>query len=333
MKHLIFIFLICTLFGCERRPLVYEKEGDCAVVINVNWEQLPIKPMGMSVICYPRGGGIPTIVYTNNVDKTNVTLKEGIYDIVVFNQIPSDFRRLKFTGLDLYSSIAIESVPVVTDAKWLDGIQLHENPEHFASETLEGFEVTCDMIDIQSKATTPSYSLDFMPPKVTYLLKIKINIQNIQNLRAARSLICNLSSNYLICDCSREHSDASHSLDDWELFVDDNDKTSGYITSSIEVFGISDNKSIVNNLRLNLQLRDKEATELVTEFIVNNELKIDEANMVITLNLQLKDPLPDIEIEGDDGGFDAEIGDWEDDIIQDVEIKNNNNNNNNNKLI
>ena len=90
MKNLIFIFLICTLFGCERRPLVYEKEGNCVVAINVNWEHLPIKPLGMSVICYPRDGSIPTTVSTNNVDKTNVTLKEGIYDIVVFNQILDD---------------------------------------------------------------------------------------------------------------------------------------------------------------------------------------------------------------------------------------------------
>ena len=42
--------------------------------------------------------------------------------------------------------------------------------------------------------------------------------------------------------------------------------------------------------------------------------------MEVKLNLKLKEPLPEIVIEGADGGFDAEIGGWDDDIIQDVEI-------------
>ena len=248
-------------------------------------------------------------------------LKEGVYDIVVFNQIPSDFRRLKFVGLDLYNTIEIGSVPAVTDAEWLEGIQTHEHPEHFATETLDGFEVNRDMINIQSQATTPSsHSINFRPSKVTYLLKAKVEIQNIQYLRSVRSVICNLSGSYRICDCRRENGDASHCLDLWELSIDEDDKTRGYITSSIEVFGISDAESIEKKLKLHLQLKDKKRTEVTTEFAVDKDIKIDNTKMEITLNLQLKTPLPEVEIEGTDGGFDAEIGGWDDDIIQDVEI-------------
>ena len=320
MKYLTYIYIICTLFGCERRPIVLETGGDCIVGININWSKLPIKPLGMSLRCYPRSGRIPTIVQTNNVDETTVKLKEGIYDIVIFNQIPSDFRRLKFIGLDLYHTIEIGSVPVVTYADWLEGIQLHENPEHFASETLEGFEVSPDMIKIQSKETAPIHSINFTPEKATYLLKVKIDIKNIQYLRSVRSVICNLSGSYRICNSKRENGDASHSLDQWNLFINKEDNTRGYITSSIEVFGIPDDESIVKMLKVYVQLKDAELTEVAMEFVVDKELEIDNTKMEITLNLQVEDPLPEIDIEGDDGGFDADIVDWEDDVIQDVEI-------------
>ena len=58
MRNLICIFSILIFVGCERRPLIRETASDCLVTINVNWSQLPVKPQGMSVRCYPQGEGV-----------------------------------------------------------------------------------------------------------------------------------------------------------------------------------------------------------------------------------------------------------------------------------
>ena len=72
------LFVTLLLFSCERRPLTYESERNCLVTFNVNWSQMPVKPQGMSVRCYPQGEGVPKVIQTNNVDVATMMLREGL---------------------------------------------------------------------------------------------------------------------------------------------------------------------------------------------------------------------------------------------------------------
>ena len=239
---------------------------------------------------------------------------------MIFSQIPSDFRRLRFIGLDLYNTIEIVSVPVTTTEHWLGELLNHESPEKVAVDTIGSFEVSQDLIKPQLRPSINGHEIYSTPAKVTYFMKVKIDIENIQYLRSVRSVVSNLAGNYRFYDDSRVSGGTSHSLDGWELVVDENDKTKGYITSSIEIFGISDNELNVKMLKLHIQLKDKDRTEVNETFVIDKFIEIDNTKMEVKLNLKLKEPLPEVVIEGADGGFDAEIGGWEDDVIQDVEI-------------
>ena len=327
MSRLIIICMTLTLLiGCERRPLAYKQKFGYVIGIRSDWSSLDTKPLGKSVMCYPRDGGAPTVVQTNSVDYTTVALHTGVYDIVVFNQIPSDFGRLNFRGLEAYKIMEIYGVSMVKNESWGANLSYTEEPNLFAVETLEGFEVTKEMIMSESKPRLASTELHFAPPKVIYTLYTKIEIQNIQYLHSVRATISNMAGSYRFHDYQRINNNAAHRMEQWKLVLDENDKTKGYIMSTINTFGISDKEIKAKILNLSIQLKDKDRTVVSEAFSVDTLIKENESQMTLTLNLKLSEPLPDIDDDDDDdddddGGFNAEIGGWEDDINQDIDIK------------
>ena len=322
-RLIIACIMLIHLTGCERRALTYKQKLGYVIGIRSDWSALETKPLGESVMCYPRDGGAPTVVQTNSVNYTTVALKQGIYDIIVFNQIPSDFGRLNFRGLDAYNTLEIYGVPMGKHESWESDLLCIEEPNSFAVQKLEGFEVTQEMVEHATTSALENTIIDFAPPKVIYTIHIKIEVENIQYLRSARATISNFAGSYRFHDSQRIDNTAAHRLEQWELVVDKNDKTKGCLISVINTFGISDKEIKEKKLNLSIQLKDKDRTVVSESFGIDKLIKEHEKEMKLSLPLKITNKLPEIDIEGggdEDGGFDAEIGGWEGDVNQDVNI-------------
>ena len=321
--RLAFWISISILFisSCERRSLTYDYHEGYVLGIHTDWSSLEERPLGMSIRCYPRDGSEPTIEQSNDVDYNTIRLVSGVYDIVVFNQVPSDFARLNFRGLDSYNDLEIYGVKSPFNKNWNKDLTYYEEPNFFAVDTLVGLEVTEDMTGYFSKnnGLVAAEDIYFAPPLVTYTMKINIVMQGVQYMRSVRATISNLGSNYFLADGSRSEGNASHQLQAWKLTIDEADKTKGVLSTSLQTFGLSDIDDEFNMFNIFIQLRDKDHTEVRKSFVLDDLIVEDDLTLTLDATLDYGESLPEIEIE-DGGGFDAEIGGWDDDVIEDIEI-------------
>lgn len=95
----------------------------------------------------PVDGGEPSRFLTNMVTGDEVRLRKGIYNVVVFNQAAEEYSYLTIEGQDQYSTLRI--VMKTTESDWYtptEGERLIYDPEPLAVATLEGFEVTQEMV-------------------------------------------------------------------------------------------------------------------------------------------------------------------------------------------
>lgn len=214
-----FIALV-AFASCERRELTYDYYPYCDVTIAVDWSTaFPAaeKPKGMSIWSYPKKGGEPIVDQSNNVDQIDIALREGTYDIVVFNQIPSDFGTLGFRGIDKLESLEVYAVEEQLVSKWYtskadEGEHILRQPEKFAVIVYRDFVVTEDMVEdtratrFKAKSETASETtkaetkshLSLTPRRVTYDAKINIRVKGIHNLRSVRAAVSNMAEGYEI---------------------------------------------------------------------------------------------------------------------------------------
>ncbi|MFR9660926.1 MAG: DUF5119 domain-containing protein, partial [Rikenellaceae bacterium] len=106
--------LALAMIACTRRELTYSYQPTVSVAITADWSDMSEAPTGMSIYCYPESGAAPTIVQTNNTAEATVSLAEGVYSILIFNQIPSDYGTVSFSGMDSFESASIGAISAET---------------------------------------------------------------------------------------------------------------------------------------------------------------------------------------------------------------------------
>lgn len=144
---IILISLVMGLVGCSKETMIGEYVDRCAVRLDIDWGPCGIDPDGMTVLFYPVDGGEPSRFLTNMVTGDEVRLRKGIYNVVVFNQAAEEYSYLTIEGQDQYSTLRI--VMKTTESDWYtptEGERLIYDPEPLAVATLEGFEVTQEMV-------------------------------------------------------------------------------------------------------------------------------------------------------------------------------------------
>ena len=220
MKNILYIISLCiAIISCERRELTYDYYPFCDVSIAVDWSYaFPVieKPTGMSVWSYPKNGGKPIINQSNNVDQIDISLREGIYDIVVFNQTPFEFGTLGFRNTGSLETLEVYAVEELASKWYTSKAESDEHilrqPEKFAVVVYRDFEVTEDMVEdtrfsrakakAKSKVSSETVksetksNLTLIPRGVIYDAKISIRVKGIHNLRSVRAAVSNMAEGY-----------------------------------------------------------------------------------------------------------------------------------------
>ncbi|MFI3292800.1 MAG: DUF5119 domain-containing protein [Rikenellaceae bacterium] len=359
MKKILYIIGICLVaLSCERRELTYDYSPYCEVLVNVDWSNMSEAPTGMSIRAYPEDGGEPIVVQSNTITSGTLKLPAGVYNILVFNQIPSDFGTVGFRGLDKWETAEVYSVEDATKS-WAttkaDETIVRE-PEDIAVATYEDVEICEDCI----QKSTEQYeltgerivaeTLNLKPRIVVKRTFVRVKVDGISNLRSTRGVLTGMSDGYNFSTQQSFSSQVSHVLENWTIedfeYGDQFGETNIYFMS----FGLPetttttrvaddwqgsiylqillvDNKTIIEHtadISQNTTTNDDEETR---DADVETDVDVDvETNITVEVGLSgsLDDPppvLPNVKPEGSSSsGFDATVEDWGDEESYDLPV-------------
>ncbi len=307
-ERLCLYLMICVMAvsaACDRRELTYDYHPYCDVTVEADWTEFGETPMGMTVIFYPTDGSKAVTQTTNSVHTTKVSLREGRYNILLFNQSPGEFGTIGFRGLDSYATAEVFAQESDTSKGWYskaEGEVVAVEPEHFGVAVFEGFEVTKEMIDVQKTNRIASRSTVTLTPKnVVADGSIIVHVKGIHNLRAVRGSISGMAAGFRMGAFANSEETVTHLLEQWRIVADEGNPTEGVITTDYSTFGMPGMKlnrlgagvrSAVEGmfahaiLDLSLLLVDNQ-TVMRERFQVKDHIEVAEAtgNVVLTLEI------------------------------------------------
>lgn len=327
--------MLLLLVSCNHKELCYSHPHTAKVRVNVDWtEFVEEDPTGMTVMVYPADGGMPYTALTHTLDHASFNLPEGLYHSLVFNQSVSEFGSLEFRQMDTYDKA--EVVSATQDSRWYegraDGGRVVTQSEWIATHREEGGRVTREMVEeVRSEGKYRSgegseYILsNLVPQNIIYTVHVRVNIKGVYNLRSARAALDGMAEGYRFAMARSSNVTATYLMEEWNLTVNQADPTQGYIDGTLYCFGLPDGHSAQsedNQLLLSLLLVDNK-TILDFPFMVGDKFIRDEDpnKLHLYLELELTDPLPDVNPEGGSGsGFDATVEDWGEEIEHDIQM-------------
>ena len=191
----LFVFL---LVACNRRELTYSPEA--TITISADWSQSGLnekeQDYGATAIFYPTDGSTPFVALMGDRTYKTLCLKEGCYNVVLFNRSFDDFGNLCFRGEENYQTLEAYVKKMEIRNESSSERIIMESPDELAADYIEGFEVTSDMPENYSSAITQqsnrnstrnenSCHLRFTPKKLTQKITVKIRIKGMNNIRKA----------------------------------------------------------------------------------------------------------------------------------------------------
>ncbi len=254
MRRILYIIGIAVIalaaLSCERRALTYDYDPTLFVDIELDWSDMSTAPTGVSVYCYPEDGGDPIVTISNTISNVTVELGSGLYNILVFNQIPSDYGTIIFEGMNNFSTASINAVSSST----LQGLtgksdsdEIARDPEEVAAATYLQYEVTeeaiSESVELKSKGGTKSSpviyeTISLAPQVVIKNTQVKIRVLGIYNYSSATAKLYGMATGYNFSQ-AKSHSDmTTHLLEDWSSTAYDYDITQGEVSIVFSCFGL-----------------------------------------------------------------------------------------------
>ncbi len=345
MKKVFFMTLGCLLLlsSCVRRELTYGYDPTVKIVLNVDWSDMETVPTGMSVYCYPDDGGSPTVIQTNNVSSAELNLGVGNYNLLIFNQIPSDFGTINFSGLDNYYTAQVAAT--TTTSKWYASKadeELVRDPEDLAAATYHGLEVTQEAVDAkldqfftedEASQTTIYMTINVDPKVVVKTTRVSIALDAIYNHSSTRASLYGMAQGYTFSTQKSHTTEVTHLLESWSKTLYD-DPNNGEIIAYFSCFGIpgqtTETRTVDNwdgTLSLEILLVDNATIESY-DFDISDKTTLTEdsgskgdedtdinAPADIYVHIDEGITLPDVEpVAGSDSSFGAEVDDWGDEV-------------------
>lgn len=329
---------LLILTGCEHKALCYLHPHGAKVRIDVDWREfLEEHPTGMTLTLFPATDGSEPVHHTSHTTSHAVfTLFPDEYTCMVYNQSPSEFGTVTFSGMGSHYTTEVRTV--ATTSTWYEpatGEKLGMHPEWIAFAT-EDTEVTDAMVAWQmtdehltrtanadartTKASTDTVIATLVPRNIIYTLHVTVRLRGINNYRSARAVITDMADGYYPGLQQYHEKRVSHLIEEWELTDrrrDDKGAYTGSIVSEITCFGLPyghRGNAGENLLRLDLLLADNK-TIVSRTFNVGNRIHESNYNgrpLHLFLDLDLPDALPDVTpaLGDNESGFTAEVNGW-----------------------
>lgn len=343
IKHLLFAsgnmlllwvfynFTFFMLVACSHREQVYSLETE--IMISADWSRSGLnekeQDYGATTVFYPTDGSSPIMVLMGDRTYKTVYLKEGRYDVVLFNRSFDDFGNLGFRGEDAYRTLEAHATNVVTKNVPSTEIIIMDSPDELAADCMESFEVTPGMSGNYSSGMTNwgSKKIDgskngcqlcFLPQKLTQKITVKIRIKGMNNIRNATCKLDGIAESVFLASGQISEKTVAQEFCLGNPVYNSGSATDGTLSASISVFGFD--AEISHNLHLRAELVDGKTTfEESFDDLKISQLEEGDGRMSIFIDMTCEKKVPNVKVEGS-SGFDANVDDWEDEVNSDIDI-------------
>lgn len=320
------LLLLCLcLSSCDRRELTYSDEAEVTII--ADWSKAGLNELegqyGATAVFYPIGGGTPITVLMGDRSRKTVRMKEGRYSAVVFNRSFDDFSGIAFRGTDAHHTL--EAYAKNAQTKGMDnGKVATDSPDELASDYVEEFEVTPDMLGNYEPSATkgtenPSLCrLCFTPQKLTKEITATIHIKGLNNIRTATCTLGGVSESVFLVSGMPSGRTMTQQFElDHSVYLPGS-QTEGTMSATFSVFGFDEN--ILHEVRFEAQLVDgkTEFTEELKDMKVNVS-ENSEGVVSITIDVTCGETVPTVKPEGS-SGMDADVDGWDEEENEDIDI-------------
>ena len=347
LYDMMLLFFLSFLFvSCDYKDLYYAPSTTQTVQVKVpvDWTEFDEeKPTGMTVMAYPDDKDKPVTVLTNDLRSAQLSLEEGGYNMLVFNQSTAEYSSFRFEGMDDLSTACVKATPF--KSRWYksrtDNDEAIEQPEWLADGSISHVVVRQDMLGKDSVFVTDTVK----PINVIYTIHVRIHVKGINNIRSARASLDGMADGYMFASNKPTTSRMTQLLEKWSLQPDADNPANGVLSATIQSFGLPadhEGKAEENELALSLLLVDNK-TQLDYQFYVGDKFKasmedsnsgssssdtdvdIDvpitaDVDLDLSLDMEIDTAVPDVKPEnGSSGGFDATVDDWGDEVKIDID--------------
>lgn len=338
------LFLAIGLTACQYDDFCYTHPHGARLNINTDWTAFEkyAKPTGMSVMIYPTAsceGSEQQTVRSNELTHVETTLLPGDYNVLTFNQSPSEYGSLVFENMDDYEKATVYAAE--TTSSWYttraNNEPLVQEPEWIGADasgihtvTKEMAEQTGGYADANTKDGYPRLLLCSMQSEnLVQTIHVTIHLKGVNNYRAARASLTGLAKGCRLATGERVTETATQLLEDWTLAQDPDNPVNGTISTTIHSFGLPKATTEVseqsessdsllasaNMLQVTLLLVD-EKSSIEHSFAVGDLLQDSnrgiEETMELDIDLVIDESLPDVKPADSDGngGFNVDVNPW-----------------------
>lgn len=316
LRSLCLCVSVFVLSACDRRELTYYETAQ--ITLTADWSLSGLEDeesYGATAVFYPQAAGKPKIVLMGDRTRATAQLPKGHYDVILFNRSFEDFSAIGFRGTE--SFVTLEAYAKKVESR-TESQTIVSSPEKLAVAVVRDFEVTESMLgnnyapsaSRKREISTGECCLSFTPCELTRTIKVKINVDGLNNLKEA---VCHLSGvpvSVFLADGRLGNQEVTQEFPVGNPLFEENSYTKGILTGEINVFGFDEGTE--HGIEMNFLLADGETEISQTSDEVHISSETDETGtIVVHIEVSTPEPLPDVKPEGgSDSGFDVDVDPW-----------------------
>lgn len=335
LRSILIAALLLTLcVSCRLDHLYYASSDTATVLVEPDWSRSGIHPNGVTVFAFDESDGslykrFPPV---SAQEKCYIKLPEGDFTLVVMNDTPEEFDgTIAFEGSDNLNTFIAKGVKDEQKSKKLseylaskaegDDDYCIVEPDTLVVSVVKGLHIAPEHIDYYYDKPQSDYSVesaiqvDVEPAPVISSVNIQVHVKGLKYARGTTlSYFRGVSAgHYPALGVNSSQTVAQAFILNNKAF-DPGSDSDGTIKADFLSFGLVDAPDGRYYLDINFVLINGESYPL--SFDVTDNVKIDVSlSLQLSLNLNLDIELPEVVGDEDKGGFNTDVSDWEDEIV------------------
>ena len=270
---------VLLLAGCARRELWVYQDYFKNILLRIDWRSYDRDkqlyphtpdPLGMTVWFYPTDGRSSYRFTTSEVNRYEVYMSQGDYDVLVIDKSPEEYLMQEFLGMDYANTAKVQATAspyqgvvsandledetlIFGDAAYAKQLMSKQStglwtisniPESIASD-VERITVTsgkyANYIPFEERDTYQSTltQQEFLmtPLLIPWHMRVRIPIRGIYYLRSVTGSIAGMADGYYLVEEHTSDDPCIHTLkEDWQVYVTGDNV--GYIAFTFDTWGM-----------------------------------------------------------------------------------------------
>ena len=246
LSKYILSLVVLVVSACAHKELCIEHPHLVPVRVDADWDNFSELPINMSVMFFPKDGSEVMTIHNNNHRTARTKLPVNTYDVVVFNELMTDFGTVGFRNMKNFA----QAEAYLTDQTQLKILkkspdeEVMADPERFGVAVIKDYQVTQEMLDtyrnqLKMGLPTDDNVVEVSPEDKAHQVEVRINAKGLQYVHSMESSLSGLAGGYLFADDLPSSDRVTHRLTEWQkVQTSETEEGDGYLRGICRSFGL-----------------------------------------------------------------------------------------------